>query len=240
MVKRIYSILMALLILGGLLVVILLIRQPAPKFISEFAGFNTIEESAITLGQSLTPYLQSSSLTMVGYQVRSEAQKQLLQKILNSWKENGIKFDVIYADKALGEPLAEQVQTVDFQFEFQTKVQEISQLMSENKKVLILVPPTFSSPKVEHSLAYFLEKNLEAPLLTISIMDFPRTRSEEAVHEFPCVVEGVDQSGLGPLGCQIVQIARSFYSVRFNTGQVVGLATEVSPNDVILFYTIEK
>jgi hypothetical protein len=106
--------------------------------------------------------------------------------------------------------------------------------------VAILVPTLYSAQKIESNLVARVSRELQIQPLSLSLVPLPRSRAAEKHTNYPCGVEGVDQTGFGPFGCLIFQLARPKYRQRFAAGLRVGFVQELSPRDFLILYAEEK
>jgi hypothetical protein len=109
---------------------------------------------------------------------------------------------------------------------------------TEGKRILIVTPTIYASQHVWGSFAHRLKNQSQLNPMSLALSTFPIAREAEKSMKIPCVVEGVDTEGPGPLGCLIVQKARSsvYNSVGKETGAFIGLTDLIGLNDYLVLF----
>ncbi len=238
--KRIYLILLGIVSLFGIGAMVYFGIQPRPVLKIKLSKFDSSMVLANSVLLRLRQEIRQSPVLILGVQPNKPDQIKVWRDFLNNDVEAGSKYDVIYKDSSVVTDLFPEAKSLDFKEEFQTLLSEIQNGVFENKRIALLAPTTYASQTIPQSMGYFINQNLQKKALSFSLVDFPRSREEEKVYEFPCVVEGVDQSGLGPFGCLLLQSARAQYRKRFQPGESIGFLNQIGMFDYIVFYTREK
>lgn len=241
--KRIYLILLGIISIVGIGFMIYFGIQPRPVQKIKLSKFESPTVFANSVLLRLRQELRISPMAVLGVQtnlVLQAEQLQLWREFLSRNTEEGTRFDKVYIDSSLETSLFPEAEKVNFQDEFAQRLTEFAQLESEKQRVVLIVPTTYSTQMVPNSLAHYLNLNLPQKSLSLSMVDFPRSRELEKDFEFQCVVEGVDQTGVGPFGCLLLQSARAQYRRRFQPGEKIGFMNQIGLLDYIVFYTTEK
>lgn len=243
MLKRIYWTVLGLVCLAGIGAMVYLGIQPRPIEKISLSKFDNPKIMANAVLLRLRQELQLSPVIVIGVQPQHIEQLEVLREFLNNNREDeSLAFQKIYRDSSVNSDLFPEAEVVHFQDEFANRLEEIKSFLDKSQRVLIIAPTTFTAQVIPSSLTFFLNKNLtvKQKALSLSMIDFPRNREEEKNFEFPCVVEGVDQSGLGPFGCLLLQSSRSKYRKRFQQGEKIGFVNQIGQSDYLIFYTAER
>lgn len=238
--KRIYWVLFGLIMLSGLVTMIYFGIQPrpVPKIrISHFENHTVLANSILL---RLREEIRQSPLIFLGVEPERPEHLQIWKELLRLNQEPGSRYDVLVIEQFLGVldfPEASQVATKE---NFEVFFEGTEKALKEGKRVAVIVPTIYASQAVHGNLANSYKIQSKSQPMSLSLTDFPRSRAAEKDMLHPCIVEGVDISGVGPLGCLIVQTARANYRKRFEPGQAIGIVQLVGLKDYLLLYTHEK
>src|SRR5690606_17958839 len=103
----------------------------------------------------------------------------------------------------------------------------VAQKIQAGKRVAVLVPTIYSVQLIPENFVFHYKKLNQITPMSLSLSDFPRNREDEKLMPYPCIVEVVDQTGVGPFGCMIVQTARSNYRKRHPPGSKLGIVNQI-------------
>ncbi len=238
--KRIYWILLIGVSLIGLTTMIYFGIQPRPipKIkISKFESHNILANSILL---RLRQELMASQVVLLGYEPGQAYQAEVWQHFLNNIQEPSLKFDQVIVEKSLESQLFQNSTLMDFKDEFPAVLKQIESGIQAQRRFALVAPISYTAQAIPGNLAYYLNANLPKKVTSLSIVGFPRSRQDEGDTSYPCIVEGVDQSGLGPFGCLLIQSARSQYLKKFLPGDFIGFVNQIGMFDYIVFYTQEK
>jgi len=238
--KRIYWVLFGLIVLSGLVAMIYFGIQPrpVPKIkISQFEN-HTVLSNALLL--RLREELRQNQLLFLGAEPERPEHLQIWKEFLRLNQEPGSRYDVVVIEQFFGVqdfPEATQMATKE---NFDVFLEGTQRAVAEGKRVVVIVPTVYASQAVYGNLVHNYKLRTKTHPMSLSITDFPRSREAEKEMLHPCIVEGVDTSGMGPFGCLVVQTARANYRKRFPPGQTIGLVQLVGLKDYLILYTQEK
>lgn len=214
-------------------------HRPVPKIRIAQIENHTVLANSILL--QMREEIQKSPVLFLGVESENQVQAEFWRQFLDLNQEPGLKYDVVVADQAL--KFADLINPNEKTSTYEQSnlfIQGVENALAAGKRIAILVPITYSAQFVPNNLVNLYKEQTGKQPLSLSIADFPRHREEEKKMTFPCVVEGVDKSGVGPFGCLMAQSARANYRQRFEIGKYVGLVEEIGPMDYLVLYTVEK
>lgn len=118
---------------------------------------------------------------------------------------------------------------------------ELTEATQQGKRILIVTTPVYAATNLPGSPAWSVihkeqtEKSEASDLGLNSLIfsDLPRRREQEVDMKIPCVLPHNDKTGVGALGCQILQVARPQYRKVMVTGTQVGLLEQISSYDYL-------
>jgi hypothetical protein len=134
-----------------------------------------------------------------------------------------------------------EVQKIPTKDDFEVFYQGVQQALASGKRIAIIVPTIYSVQMIPGNLVQNYKAKAAVAPMSLSLSDFPRHRETE-LKELTnrCVVEGVDQTGVGPFGCLVLQTARGNYRQHFHAGDWIGLVNQIGLKDYLVLYTQEK
>lgn len=238
--KRIYLISLVVVSILGVGVMVYFGNQPRPLTrigIAKIASQASFSES---IQKNLQSELTQPFLLVIGFEIGNQIHQEFLKSFFQNQENPVWKFDFIYRHSEL--PEFENLETISLNIkeQFTNFIEQAERQISDQKRIAVIVPTSFSSQIIENNAAHFIQGNIPIKVLSLSLVDFPRNREDEKSMSFPCVVEGVDQSGLGPFGCQVVQNARALYPQKFTPGDIIGSLHQMGPQDFLVLLTQEK
>lgn len=216
-------------------------NQPKPVPRVRMNQFENHAAFATAILSEFREDLKQNPVLFLGVQPESNVHAEVWKQLLIQNQEAGIKYDIVVAEQSLAfaDTVApnEKISAMDNAALF---VQGVQAILASRKRVAILVPSTYSAQMIEQNLVNQYQKLSGQKVMSLSLVDFPRHREDERSAQFRCIVEAVDQSGLGPFGCTIMQAARANYRKRFEIGKQVGLVDQISLTDHLVLYSTEK
>lgn len=127
--------------------------------------------------------------------------------------------------------------------QFKQKIEDLAASLQEKqdagKRVLVLTVTPYAATFLEQGPAWALARNLSLQFQTLVFADLPRRRELEAKMTFPCVLSHSDRTGIGDLGCRIVQRARLLYRKKMSPGSRVGVLDQYSKFDFLFLTGLE-
>jgi hypothetical protein len=224
---------MSLAIVGGLLATFYFGLQPRWEAPLPFAQYQSPEVFAHSTLSRLREQLQNSSLVLFGIEPEESEHLKVLHHLLHD--PDGLRFDHVIADQYLqAKELFPEAEEMDTQESLSLLLEELAPRLGQKQKVAIILPTVYSSQLIPGNMASLLKQQLHFDPISLSMVTFPRSRSEEKKMRFPCSVKDVDQTGLGELGCAIVQAARPLYSQKMTSGSLIGLINQVGEKDYLV------
>lgn len=241
MLKKLYWIILVILVLAGVALVLYYGTKPRPVPKIKLSNFEEPGVLSRSLLLRLNLEIKNSPVLVIGADPKEEVHFLVWQKFFEANQEAGSKYDSLVVDKDLGHadkfPGALALDTLE---EIETVIAGVQGAIERNERVAILVPTVYSSQLVHANFVQRLKERLGQEVTSISLSGFPRTREGEKTMPIACVVEGVDDVGTGGLGCMIVQMSRNQYrNKKVESGKWVGLAEQVGLRDYLVLLTIE-
>jgi hypothetical protein len=241
--KRIYWIAVILVALAGLTVMIYYGIQPQPIQKIKLSKFETHTVLANSLLLRLREEIKNSPVMFLGLDPDRPEHFEIWREFLKQNQEPGMAYDLIVMDQDLTTDLFPEAQRVGTRDEnFPIFFEGITKAVTQGHRVAVLMPLIYSVQMIPQNVAshFNSQPNLLVPATSFSLTDFPRSREQEKDMSQRCIVEGVDQTGLGPYGCLLVQMARANYRKRYEPGDAVGLVNQIGLRDYLILYTKEK
>lgn len=238
--KRIHWILLIIIAALGLGTMIYFGLQPRPETRIKLRQYTSPAEAAQVLASELRNEIRQNPLVFLGVEPDQPAHFAMIKEFLAQASEAGKGYEVIVLDRSLETQDFPDAVILSTRDEFNTLVSGTEKALSEGQRVAVIVPTVFASQAIPLNLVGNYEQSTKRSALSLSITDFPRTREGEFGMRYPCIVQGVDQSGLGPFGCMIVTISRANYRHKFQTGEQVGVLNQIGLKDFLFLYTAEK
>lgn len=215
--------------------------QPKPVTKVTISAFETQEALANSVFVSLKEEISRSPILLLGVETNSTTDSLKIWKLfLDQNKDPQMRYDVVVLDQFLNDMEGiKDLQKIDTKDDTDRLIAGIQPLLNQGKRIVIIVPTIYSVQMAPGNVANKLK--LKFPdIMSISMTDFPRTREQEKQASHPCIVSGVDTSGVGPFGCLVMQTARAHYLKRFKAGDHIGLVNQIGLNDYLVLYTIER
>lgn len=241
MLKKLYWVVLVVVILAGLTMVLYYGTKPRPVPKIKLSNFETPTVLSKALLLRLNQEIKLSPIIVLGVDPKEEVHFEVWQNFFAANQDPLTKYSSLVMDKDLGHadqfPGALALNTVE---DFETVVLGLQGAIQRNERVAILVPTIYSSQLVHANFVHRLKERLGMEITSISLSGFPRTREAEQTMPIACIVEGVDDVGTGTLGCMIVQMSRNQYrNQKVESGKWVGLAEQVGLKDYLVLLTIE-
>jgi hypothetical protein len=238
--KRIYWFLLIGIALVGVTTMIYFGIQPRPIPKIKLSKFESHTVLANSLLLRLREEIKNSPVIFLGLDPDRPEHFEIWHEFLKQNHESGFSYDVVVREAGLVTDLFPQAEMVSLVEQFSVFEQGIEKALAAGHRVAILMPTTFSVQMIQQNVASRFNAKVQPQATSFSLTDFPRSREDEQNMTHLCVVAAVDQSGLGPFGCTIVQSARANYRKRFETGEQIGFVNQIGLRDYLIFYTKEK
>jgi len=238
--KRIYWVLVILVALVGLTTMIHYGTQPRSVGKIKLSKFenHTVLSNALLLG--LREEIKNSPVMFLGLDPDIPEHYEIWKEFLKQNREPGMAYDVVVVEQELTTDLFPDAHRVATKSDFSDFMQGIETALGQERRVAVVLPLTYSVQMIQQNMAHIYNTKVQVPATSFSITDFPRNREQEKDMVRRCIVEGVDETGLGPFGCLVAQTSRANYRKKFESGDAVGLVHMVGPRDYLVFYTREK
>jgi len=240
MTKKLYWAAVILIAIAGMTSMVYFGLKPRPVPKIKLSHFENPSVLANALLMRLREELRQSPLLFLGLDVSHPEQLETVKTLLENDQEPGIRYDLVVApDHFLPEgylvheklPPRDQVETL---------AQGLEKGLEAGHRIAVIVPTADAAQYVSGNLVNQLKAASKLTPMSLAMTDFPRTRQQESRMTYPCIVAGVDQSGLGPFGCLVAQTARANYRKRYPEGQFVGLVEQIGLSDYLILYTQES
>lgn len=238
--KRIYWVLLLLIIGSGVWTMVHYGRQPRSETILRLQVVEKPADWSALLTGKNREKLRASPVLFLGVEADQAEHFEIWKEFLNSLQDPGLKYDVIVMDQELTSPLFADVPKISTKMDFENFAQGVQSALSQNQRVAVILPTVYAVQKIEANVVSNYKLRTQSTPLSLSVTDLPRTREEEKHTRYACAVEGVDRTGLGPFGCLVLQVARGSYRNRFPSGSKVGLIHQISESDLLILTTSEK
>lgn len=239
MENRIYWVFVALVTVCGMSTLVYFAIQPAPVQKIKISSFENPQVFAQEILRKFREEIIDSPLLMLGVETEEPDSIELWNQFIQQNTDPQMRYDIVVVDSFLnGIEKFKEAQVLDTKIESESLLGGLKSLLDQGKRVVIIVPVIYSVQMIPGNLANKIKFKFPQ-LMSLSISDFPRTREVEKIMPRPCVVSGVDTSGIGPFGCLVVQTARAHYLKRFPPGQEIGLANQIGLKDYLVLYTTE-
>ncbi len=238
--KKIYWILVGLVALAGVTTMIYygIQPRPIPKIkISKFES-HTVLANAMLL--RLREEIKNSPVLFLGVDPDKPEHYEIWKEFLKHDQEAGMSYDTVVMDHELQSDVFADVQKVETKDDVDGFAQGIQNALQQAHRVAVIVPTSYAVQMIHQNFATRFNAKVQVQATSFSLTDFPRAREQEKDMPQKCIVEGVDQTGLGPFGCLIMQSARANYRKRFETGETIGFVNQIGMRDYLVFYTREK
>jgi hypothetical protein len=239
--KRIYWVLLALVTLTGLGTMIYYGIQPRPIPKIKLSRFESPTVLANSILLRLREEIQQSPVLFLGVDVDRPEHFAIWKEFLAHNQEPGSKYDLVVMDQLIQNNDIPEAQKIPTKDDFEVFYQGVQQALASGKRIAIIVPTVYSVQMIPGNLVQNYKAKAAVPPMSLSLSDFPRHRETE-LKELTnrCVVEGVDQTGVGPFGCLVLQTARGNYRQHFHAGDWIGLVNQIGLKDYLVLYTQEK
>ncbi len=238
--KRIYVILVALLAFWFLWIVVQYGRQPSSETRAPLAAFQNTSEMADVILQNLEPEIRENPILILGVETDRPEHFELWKEFLSRNQKPGLQYDVLVLDQNVETGLFPEAARASVKDGFEEFARGVQTTIDQGKRIAVMVPTVYAVQMIESNFVNNLKTRTGMKPLTLALSDLPRSRPDEKSLRHRCSVEGVDMTGLGPFGCEILQIARDNYRATFSAGQRIALIRELGPLDFIILTTIEK
>lgn len=239
--KRIYWVLIALVTVCGMSTLVYFAIQPRPVQKIKISQFETPTVLANSVLLRLREEIMHSRLLLLGVDTNSmDESLQIWKLFLDHNVDPQMRYDIVVMDQFLNDIGGiKDIQKIDTKDEIDRLIQGIQPLLEQGKRVVLIVPTIYAVQMIPGNVANKLK--LKFPdMMSISMTDFPRSRAQEKQASHPCIVSGVDVSGVGPFGCLVMQTARGNYLKKFKPGDKIGLVNQIGLNDYLVLYTTES
>ncbi len=249
MEKRIYWVLVLLVAISGLGIMIYYGVQPKPIPKIKLSQFESPRVLANSILLRLREEVRNNSVVFLGVEPEHPEQMQVWREFLSQNQEAGSTYQIVVVDENLNAAkLFPEATVLNTKLQLQTLADGIQKATSMGQRVAVITASLYTSQIIFGNLVHAYKEILkkkeqtanEFMPLSFSIVDFPRAREQEKSMLHACIVDGVDQTGMGPFGCVIVQMSRANYRKRYNPGSGVGLVNQVGLKDYLVLYTNEK
>lgn len=199
-------------------------------------GYSSPESMAKSFFSILTHELEEASVLVLGGQPEEPSHFVMLEALIAEMEKSGMNVGNLLWDKDLpsvsDRPL---VRLMDPRTEMSKIVEIIYDGLKHDQRTILIVPGTYSSQLAEQNFVNAL-KSYKVPVTSISVLPLVREREKEKGYPYPCNVEGTDQTGIGTLGCTVLQIARANYRKPTPPEPYTGIVNQVTSTDFLILW----
>jgi hypothetical protein len=212
--------------------------QPRPAQKIKLSKFESPGIAANAMKLRLREEIKAAPVMFWGLDATHVHSIEILKSFLTAPKDSGVTYDHVIWDSALGVPPADLgLEVFDFAQEPQRFVSGVQGALAQKMRILAVTSIWNSSQTFPMSFASQVREKSNIQSLSMTFLDFPRTRSAESNLQIPCKVGNADDTGSGKLGCLVLMKARSLYRKKFNPGEWVGLLDQVGLTDYVFLMT---
>jgi hypothetical protein len=237
--KKIYWVLVGIVVLLSLTTVIYyaIQPQPVPKInLSQFASPTVLANSVLL---RMREEIHQSPVIFLGVEAEHPENLEVWKAFLQNNQEVGFRYDLVVMDQDLPTalfPEAEKISTKEQMANFSGNIQNA---INAGKRVAVIVPVIYSSQLIHGNLVNVYRFESKQEPVSFSLVSFPRRRELEKEMITPCMTDVVDETVEGALGCFIAQTARANYRKRYSPHTHVGMVEQVGMKDYLVLYTEE-
>jgi hypothetical protein len=223
----------AFVLLVGISVAGVLFYGIRPKVISKItiSVFENPDVVVNSLFLSMNEELETSPIFFVGIDTSDPFFNEVYQKILVKSQSLPRPFDAIVTDSSLPPQTAVKVDTFSIKAEMERFLSGVRMVKEKKLRLLVVVPTIEASARLPGSLISISKKSIDMPMMGLVFTTFPRSREQEANLAVPCNTGEEDLGGTAPLGCFVLQKARSLYKKRFPPGVYIGLLDQTGGSE---------
>ena len=240
MMKKAFIAAMTILLLIGIGFMVQFGLRPRPIKKISLSSFDTAGVMANSIALRLREEIKANPLLIVGLSAATE-QIEIVQSLFAALKEPEMKYESLVVDPhAVSDPMVFGLaDVVDVDRNFVQLGDPLKAAIQANKRVVVIVPTVFSPQIQEGTFADRLKKQFGLSPMSLTLSVFARRRDQEAKIPIACVVPGVDKSGTGKLGCQILQAGRLHYRKKMPLDKYTGLVNQIGMKDYLVLFTKE-
>jgi len=214
--------------------------QPRPLSKIDLSSFEVPLKFAESIQFRMREEIKATPILIFGIQPDQAYQLELLQEFIKINKEPSMAYDTIVADEHLALPSDFKVsERIDSLQKTEALAQGLKTAIEQNRRVLVVMPSIYSAQLVGGNVADLLKRKFQLPMGSFTVVDFPRLREKEKEVTIPCMMTDADTSGVGSLGCAILQKARLAYRKKMTPGFRTGMMDQRGSSDFLIFYSNE-
>lgn len=227
-------------VISGIFLTIKYGLQPRPIRLINLSSFDTPLKLAQSIELRLHEELKQAPILLFGFQPEKAQQLEVIKEFVRSSKDSGLIYDTVVADDNLSLPAEIPVsEKIDSQAKLETLAAGLKAALVQKRKVLLILPSVYSAQLVGGNVADLLRRKFEIPLMSFTLVELPRNREQEKAVSIPCLMTDADSTGVGALGCAILQTGRAHYRKKMESGKRTGLMDQRGVSDFLIFYSNE-
>lgn len=210
--------------------------QPRPVAKIDLSSFPVPGDMGVALTRALQQEIKGTRLLFLGVTPGDEKNGAALWRgFMKALTDGGLPInrtlvDVSFPDLDLGV----RTETVDLRNQLPAIGEALQTVLKNEPGWIVVVAPTFyTSQHLAVSPASRLVNEFKILPISISSAPLPRTRDDEASYPIPCVTND-EATGTGPLGCLMLQRARTLYRKLKDSDKYQGVADQIGLRDYIV------
>lgn len=209
-----------------------------------FSHFESPEEFGGNIYKRLRLEINSHHVLFLGVQPQEMDHLLIWKGFLDSL-ENSNKFELVIADKSLGEIKEFQInETISLQENPEEIAEYLKKIISGSKKIIILAPTSYLSYMIQNNFQSFLreaiygssEKIFDVGWLTFSLSKFANQREDEKSIPFPCNTSPHDLDGSSELGCLILTKSKVNYRKKRISNKYPGMLEQIGSKEYLALF----
>lgn len=234
MARFLYFFLALILVGTGLGVAFYFSQQESPVTAMAWQRFESPEEFAGAVSSQLKNILDSSPVLLLGVLPEDAQGLRFVEAFLESLRGSPSEYQVVVVEPGLGpEGFYSDAVSVSLVNESGRLVEGLRNAQGQELRTVVIAPAEAASQLGEDSPARRLAVSLQRPVMSLIISPLPSRREEEKSFPLHCRTESQDRSGLGSLGCVVIQQARSHYRDRKDPSRYEGRLDQIGEHDYL-------
>lgn len=215
--KTLYVATILAILTAGIFLVLKFGTKPQPVQIMKPSYFSKTEEIGATIYRRFYAPITERSVVFLGIPPQPAWHQGVVRGVLLAAGVEKHPFDAVILEEGMPDLNLFNASSVEV-VRVATNSATLSELMdllklykSQNKKVLVVVPSTFSTHLLQGNLVNRIEKISGEPVFSITSTQLALHPNQEILVSPPCVGMARDNSGTATLGCAVLSASRRLY-----------------------------